>query len=162
MAKVKDPAKDKEKPGAKTAAAGTKIRKGTSADNETLYPLYKLLRPKDNVSAEDFARLMGAVLQEHTELWVAQGEKKAVGFLTLRIGTTLHGRRSGTIEELVVDPAARRSGAGRALVEKAIERARTAGCWSLELATYEDGADTHEFYEKFGFKSSSKFYRLAI
>lgn len=138
------------------------IRRGTAADNELLFPLFRILRPKETMSAEDFARLLGAVLGENTELWVAEKDGRAVGFLTLRIGTTLHGRRSATIEELVVDPTVRRGGIGRALVEKAIEQARGAGAWSLELATYEDGADTHEFYEKFGFKSSSKFYRLAI
>ena len=142
--------------------SAVKIRKGTSADTEPLYPLYKLLRPKDSVSEQDFARLLAAVLEENTELWVAEGDKKPIGFLTLRIGTTLHGRRSGTIEELVVDPKTRRGGIGRALVEKAIDRARNAGCWSLELATYEDSPDQAGFYAKFGFKSSSKFYRLAI
>lgn len=143
-------------------AASFKIRKGTSADTEMLYPLYKVLRPKDNVSEQDFARLLAAVLEEHTELWVAEGDKRPIGFLTLRIGTTLHGRRSGTIEELVIDPKSRRGGIGRALVEKAIERARNAGCWSLELATYDDHPDQSPFYEKFGFKGSSKFFRLAI
>jgi ribosomal protein S18 acetylase RimI-like enzyme len=142
-----------------------RIRQGTAADNELLYPIYKVLRPKDAVSKEDFARLLGAVLEEHTELWIADDPAtpgKPIGFLTLRIGTTLHGRRSGTIEELVVDPKARRAGAGRSLVEKAIERARHAGCWSMELATYEDSPDASGFYQKFGFKSSSKFYRLQI
>lgn len=147
------------------AKASVRIRKGTAADNELLYPLYKILRPKDAVSAEDFARLLGAVLEEHTELWIADDPNdpsKPIGFLTLRIGTTLHGRRSGTIEELVVDPKARRGGVGKGLVEKAIDRARNAGCWSMELATYEDSPDASGFYTKFGFKSSSKFYRLQI
>lgn len=151
---------------AKAAATpGVRIRQGTAADNELLYPIYKILRPKDSVSKEDFARLLGAVLEEHTELWIADDPAepgKPIGFLTLRIGTTLHGRRSGTIEELVVDPKFRRAGAGKALVMKAIERARHAGCWSMELATYEDSPDASGFYQKFGFKSSSKFYRLQI
>lgn len=142
-------------------SGSVKIRKGTSADTELLYPLYKILRPKDTLSEQDFARLLAAVLEEHTELWVAE-DKRPVGFLTLRIGTTLHGRRSGTIEELVVDPKARRGGIGRGLVEKAIDRARTAGCWSLELATYEDSPEQAGFYTKFGFKGSSKFYRLSV
>lgn len=145
-----------------TQNPGSRIRKGTSADTETLYPLYKVLRPKDGVSEQDFARLLAAVLEEHTELWIAEGDKRPLGFLTLRIGTTLHGRRSGTIEELVVDPKVRRGGVGRALVEKAIERARNAGCWSVELATYDEHPDQGGFYEKFGFQSSSKFYRLNI
>lgn len=147
------------------AKANVRIRKGTAADNELLYPLYKVLRPKDAVSPEDFARLLAAVLEEHTELWIADDPadpNKPVGFLTLRIGTTLHGRRSGTIEELVVDPKSRRGGVGKALVETAIDRARNAGCWSMELATYEDSLDASGFYTKFGFTSSSKFYRLQI
>ena len=75
-------------------------------------------------------------------------------------GASLPARNS--IEELVVDPKARRAGAGKALVMKAIDRARHAGCWSMELATYEDSPDASGFYQKFGFKSSSKFYRLQI
>ena len=149
----------------KASKTSVRIREGKAADNELLYPLYKILRPKDAVSKEDFARLLGAVLEEHTELWIAHepgDANKPAGFLTLRIGTTLHGRRSGTIEELVVDPKARRGGIGRALVGKAIERAQQAGCWSMELATYEDSPDNTGFYQKFGFKSSSKFYRLQI
>ena len=142
--------------------AALKIRKGTAADTELLYPLYRILRPKDDVSEPDFARLLGAVLEEHTELWIAEVASKPAGFLTLRIGTTLHGRKSASIEELVVDTGTRRGGIGRALVEKAIDRAHAAGCWSLELATYEDSPEQKGFYEKFGFKSSSKFYRLSI
>ena len=142
--------------------AKPKIRKGTAADTEPLYPLYKVLRPKDTVSQEDFARLLGAVLGENTELWIADGEKTPMGFLTVRFGTTLHGRHSATIEELIVDPKARRGGVGRALVEKAIERAHANGCWSLELATYEETPAQKAFYAKFGFESSSTFYRLKI
>jgi ribosomal protein S18 acetylase RimI-like enzyme len=144
------------------AKSSARIRKGTAADTEPLYPLYKILRPKDTVSQEDFARLLGAVLEEHTELWIAEGSDRPVGFLTLRFGTTLHGRHSATIEELIVDPKARRGGIGRALVEKAIERAHANGCWSLELATYEENAAQKAFYGKFGFESSSTFYRLKI
>ncbi len=149
--------KRKERPG-----LPFKLRKGTTADASPLYPLYRTLRPKDKVSESDFARLLGAVLMEQTELWIAETDEQPIGFLTLRIGTTLHGRRSGTIEELVVDPKVRRGGIGTALIHKAIERARAAGCWSLELATYPGGLDVPQFYEKFGFKSSSTFYRLSI
>jgi len=146
----------------KAGKPAVRLRKGSAADTELLYPLYRLLRPKDRLSQEDFARLLGAVLEEHTELWIADVGPQPSGFLTVRFGTTLHGRRSATIEELVVDPKARRQGIGRLLVERAIERARANGCWSLELATYDGDKVQRAFYESFGFKSSSTFYRLEI
>ena len=156
-------ARSKPKSGAAgTPTAPARIRKGTSADAEPLFPLYRALRPKDKLSQEDFARLLGAVLQEHTELWVADTGGKPVGFLTVRFGTTLHGRHSATVEELIVDPKNRRGGIGRALLERAIERAHANGCWSLELATYEETPAQKAFYKTFGFESSSTFHRLRL
>ena len=55
------------------------------------------------------------------------------------------------IEDVYVEPAARRSGLGRALVEFALDRARTRGCRRAELDVDESNAAALALYQDLGF-----------
>lgn len=55
------------------------------------------------------------------------------------------------LAELWVDPSARRTGLGRALVRAAVERARARGCDVIDLATTEDDVEARHLYESEGF-----------
>jgi ribosomal protein S18 acetylase RimI-like enzyme len=59
------------------------------------------------------------------------------------------------LEDLYVDPEARGSGTGRALVEAAFDRARERGCARMELDTNETNAAAIALYESLGFESWS-------
>ena len=52
---------------------------------------------------------------------------------------------------LVVDPDARGSGAGEALVQACITQARAAGCHLLRLSTQPSMTAAHRLYERLGF-----------
>jgi GNAT superfamily N-acetyltransferase len=51
---------------------------------------------------------------------------------------------------------ARRAGLGRALVEKAVERAQARGCRRIELDVNEENAAALRFYRSLGFTTEPK------
>jgi ribosomal protein S18 acetylase RimI-like enzyme len=57
------------------------------------------------------------------------------------------------LEDLFVDPEARGSGLGRALVEAAFERARERGCVRMELDVNEANPAALALYESLGFEN---------
>jgi len=86
-------------------------------------------------------------------LLLAEGEGLAIGTLDLLIveNLTRGGRPWATIENLVVDRAHRRLGAGGALLSAATEIAREAGCYKLQLVSHSRRAGAHALYEQAGF-----------
>ena len=90
---------------------------------------------------------------------VAVSGTTVVGLLTLHMVPVLHEAGDWCrVTALVVDPAARREGVGRALVSEAEELARAAGCVRLEVtsALHRDGA--HGFYRDQGFGQVSEHF----
>ena len=59
------------------------------------------------------------------------------------------------LEDLFVDPAARRAGLGRALVAAAIDRARARGCRRIALDTAERNQAAVALYRSFGFSGEA-------
>lgn len=81
------------------------------------------------------------------------GVADAAAVCQLRYGFNLW--RAGSecvLEDLYVQPAARRDGLGAALVQAALDRARERGCRWIELDTHEDNAPAIALYERFGFR----------
>ncbi|WP_066172390.1 GNAT family N-acetyltransferase [Bacillus marinisedimentorum] len=72
---------------------------------------------------------------------------------------TLHGERPGKMEHkghifaMYVSPAARRKGAGKALISKAINRAKERGLEQLHLAVIRENKAAKRLYESAGFKT---------
>jgi ribosomal protein S18 acetylase RimI-like enzyme len=60
------------------------------------------------------------------------------------------------LEDLYVTENARGSGAGRALMETAVERARARGCKRMELDVNEQNTAALAFYEQLGFTTTPK------
>ena len=98
------------------------------------------------------------------ELLVAEEDSVVVGTMVLLIVPNLsHGALPWAIvENLVVDPAQRRSGVGQELMEYAIARAREAGCYKLQLLSNVKRGESHRFYKKLGFKMSAYGFRLYL
>lgn len=63
---------------------------------------------------------------------------------------------AGEVTVVAVDPAARRRGVGRALLEAAAERAAQAGATRLELVTPEDELGAVRFYEQLGWRCGGR------
>ena len=66
------------------------------------------------------------------------------------------------VENVVVDAACRGRGYGEALMRRAIELAREAGCYKLVLTSNRRRSDAHRFYERLGFTASHHGFRMDL
>jgi ribosomal protein S18 acetylase RimI-like enzyme len=80
-------------------------------------------------------------------LWIAETGGRSVGSITLDD----QGGGLGQLGHLVLTPEARGSGAGRALVERALKAARSAGYERLQLFTFHDLSAARSLYQSVGF-----------
>jgi ribosomal protein S18 acetylase RimI-like enzyme len=71
--------------------------------------------------------------------------------------TTALQRDTAHLAQLVVDPAYRRRGLARALVEDVSRRAGAAGCWRVTLLVAEDNAPARDLYAALGFEPVASF-----
>jgi ribosomal protein S18 acetylase RimI-like enzyme len=86
-----------------------------------------------------------------TTVFVARDGDHIVGMLTLatvRIPTALR----AFIEDVVVDEAARGSGAGAALVQAAVDRASELGARTVDLTSRPDREAANRLYVRMGFE----------
>ena len=90
-------------------------------------------------------------------IFVAEDDQgQIVGLLTASLRWTLwHMGPCAIIEELVVDEATRGQGAGRALIQAAIEWARAHSCSEVEVSTEMDNTAAQAFYRRLGFESEA-------
>ena len=61
-----------------------------------------------------------------------------------------------------VEPAFRRRGAARALLDACVAAARERGCHRLVLESGHERAEAHQLYESYGFTHSGRFYGLRL
>jgi GNAT superfamily N-acetyltransferase len=88
--------------------------------------------------------------------FVAIDEGEAVGFIDLEFRRRLNfSTPQAWVPDLVVAEGSRSRGAGKALLEAALERARERGCWSLELESAVWRERAHAFYLREGLKHSA-------
>jgi GNAT superfamily N-acetyltransferase len=96
--------------------------------------------------AERLKRLGGGV-------YVAEMDGAVVGFAALQVVPLLERERPlCRLTALVVDEEARRSGLGRALLERVEDEARRLGCERLEVTSSARREDTRAFYGRLGFE----------
>ena len=111
----------------------------------------------------DGAALEAIVASEATVLLVARDRSgRIVGTLTLAVFRVPTGVLSW-IEDVVVDEAARGSGAGAALVQEALERARSLGAKSVDLTSRPSREAANRLYLRMGFEArSTNVYRFSF
>jgi ribosomal protein S18 acetylase RimI-like enzyme len=87
-----------------------------------------------------------------------------VGCLQITIipGVSQMGATRAQIEAVRVDRGQRGRKLGEALIQHAIDRARTAGCSLVQLTTDKTRADAHRFYQRLGFKATHEGMKLAL
>ena len=79
-----------------------------------------------------------------------------LGLATLHATPVLHRDGAvGRVTALVVDPAARGRGVGRALMEAAERWAAARGCVLMEVTSNRRRTDAHAFYERLGYAATS-------
>jgi ribosomal protein S18 acetylase RimI-like enzyme len=125
------------------------IRPFEDTDEEAVVALWErcgLLRPW-NDPHKDIARKR--LLQR--ELFLVGFEGGAI------VGTLMAGYdgHRGWINYLAVDPARRRKGFGRALVERAERRLSELGCPKVNLQVRRENREAMAFYERIGFREDA-------
>ena len=106
--------------------------------------------------------LAAALDDEAVTVLVARDGDAIVGLALLAVYRKLSGVE-GRLEDVVVDEAARGAGTGRALVEAAIELARTGGATHLELTTSPRREAANRLYQRLGFsRRETNVYRIDL
>ncbi len=133
----------------------TQIRPATADDAPAaiglLVQLNEIVHGQIDAGVEERLRAMLTLPQY--AIFVAQDEQgRIVGLLTASQRWTLwHMGPCAIIEELVVDEAARGQGAGRALIQAAIEWAKAQACSEVEVSTGMDNTAAQALYRRLGF-----------
>jgi len=137
------------------------IRDAASADVDDLCRLLGILFAQEREFRPDVHRQrrgLERILDDPAvgTVLVAVWNGRIVGMATLlyTVSTAL-GAPVASLEDMVIEPMARSSGIGRAVVEAAIRRCRAAGCQRITLLTDADNHRAHRFYEGAGFTRSA-------
>ncbi len=97
------------------------------------------------------------------QVFVAELDGEIAGAVSLWIGPRLNWTTpEAWIPDLYVDPAFRRQGAARALLDACVEEARRRGCHRLRLESGHHRAEAHRLYEDYGFEHYARAYALDL
>jgi GNAT superfamily N-acetyltransferase len=97
-------------------------------------------------------------------LLVAEREGAVIGafHLTIIQYVAYRGGRVAQIENVIVEPAARRLGVGALMMAWAIDEARRQGCFRVQLTSNKARTRAHRFYERLGFTATHEGMKLAL
>ena len=120
---------------------------------------YEMPLPASYVSA--FAAIDA---DPNNELVVACDTDKVVGVLQITFipNLTYRGHWRAQLEGVRIDSAMRSRGVGKAMIEWAIDRARSRGCLLVQLTTDKRRPDARRFYETLGFVASHEGMKLNL
>ena len=98
------------------------------------------------------------------EMIVAEADGAVVGCFQLSFlpGLSRRGAWRAQIESVRIDSSLRGRGAGQAMMEWAIARARDRGCALVQLTTDKQRGNAHRFYARLGFVASHEGMKLAL
>ncbi len=145
------------------------VRRATVADLDRIAPLFDAYRQfygqaPDLSLAGEF--LCDRLEQNQSVIFLALGpDGLAAGFTQLYPSfSSASAKRIFILNDLFVDPAARRGGVGRALLEAAADFGRSAGAVRLTLATAHTNTSAQSLYEVSGWLRDEIFrsYHLAL
>jgi len=144
------------------------VRQATVLDIESLIPLFDRYRQFYGQASEpDRIRRFLLDRFEHNQsiIFVAVKHEAAIGFTQLYPSFSSGAlARIYVLNDLFVDPAARRLGAGEALLRAAEDYARRVGAIRLVLSTELTNKMAQTLYEKLGWKRNVEFctYQLGL
>jgi GNAT superfamily N-acetyltransferase len=133
-----------------------KIRGAALEDTSSIAALLDQLGyPSKYESVEQRIRLH--LNDPSTILLIAEIGGSVVGFSSFHLIPLIHDDGyMGRITAFVVDKENRRQGIGKALIQKIETFGLQMGCKRFEVASNENREDAHRFYERFGYKPTSK------
>jgi ribosomal protein S18 acetylase RimI-like enzyme len=135
-------------------AAQSSIRIATAADARALSELLWEFNG-EALPADELSRRIEQAQGLETA-FLAERNGEVLGLLVLRTTPTLSSPDDwAEITELYVRPTSRRTGVGRALVERALEHSRSHGCTEIHLLVDPSNLAALSFYEALGFHRDS-------
>jgi ribosomal protein S18 acetylase RimI-like enzyme len=142
------------------------VRRAEMGDLDALVPLFDAYRqfygqPSDPPRACAF--LTERFRREQSTVFMAFDGAGAVGFVQLYPSfSSTRAARIYVLNDLYVAAGARRSGAGRTLVEAATAFARTEGAVGLSLSTGVENRPAQALYEALGWVREARFYDYGL
>jgi ribosomal protein S18 acetylase RimI-like enzyme len=101
--------------------------------------------------------------RDDAAVFVAEVDGELAGAVSLWIQPRLNWTTpQGWVPDLYVDPAFRRRGAARALLDACAELCRERGCHVLVLESGHHRAEAHQLYESYGFEHYARAYSLRL
>ncbi|MEB4616501.1 GNAT family N-acetyltransferase [Leucobacter sp. M11] len=137
------------------------VRQATVDDLDALTPLFDAYRqfyllPSDPELARGY--LADRIGNGESTVFLALDGDAVIGFTQLYPAfNSLDATRCYVLYDLFVDPNARRSGAGRALLNRAAEFGRERGATQLELFTAHTNTRAQALYESQGWQQDHEF-----
>lgn len=143
------------------------IRRATEADLNELIVLLKYMHPEDKpASLEHIIEAFKQIEVDNRRSIIVAEEcsRGVIGTLDFFYmpNLTRGARPWGGIENLVVHPDMRNQGIGKALIETALELARTVDCYKVQLVSHKRRVIAQSLYEKIGFTAPVRGYRYYI
>jgi ribosomal protein S18 acetylase RimI-like enzyme len=138
------------------------VRAASREDLPALLRLYRELHADDPVVDEETAEVVWAQMQAQPGrvVLVADDGAEVVGTVdTYVVANLTRGARPILfVENVIVSAGHRRGGVGRRLLDAALEIARSAGCYKIQLLSAA-GPPAPAFYEANGFRAIARGYR---
>ena len=143
-----------------------RVRRAGLEDLALLVPLYDGYRQfyrqrSDPELGERFLR--ERLSRGDSVIFLAEDETGALGFTQLYpIFSSISAAPAWVLNDLFVSPAARRSGAGRALLERARQHGLETGARWLSLSTGRENREAQALYEKLGWVRDTEYYHYEL
>lgn len=142
------------------------VRRAGLEDLAVLVPLFDGYRqfyqqPSDPALAERFLR--ERLARGDSVIFLAEDESGPLGFTQLYpIFSSISAAPAWVLNDLFVSPGARRSGAGRALLERARQHGIETGARWLSLSTGRENREAQALYEKLGWVRDTEYYHYEL
>ncbi len=96
-------------------------------------------------------------------IFLAEDDGAAAGVVSLWFRSRLNWTSpEAWVPDLYVDPAFRRRGHARALLDACVKEARSRGCHRLVLESGHERTEAHRLYEEYGFVHTGRSYGLQL
>jgi len=140
------------------------VRRAEASDAEGVIALMAGLgRPPVAVGDEQAAVFRAHLEHLYAEVFVAELDGAIAGGASLWFRPRLNWTTAEAwVPDLYVDPAFRRRGAARALLDACVAAARDRGCHRLVLESGHERAEAHQLYESYGFTFGGRAYGLRL
>jgi GNAT superfamily N-acetyltransferase len=149
--------------------ADVHVREAAIGDLDSLLGLYEQLTgPLDEPVPEpppDPREAIAKIIADPARsLLIAELGGRLVGTVDVLIAPNLthYAQPWALVENVVVADDARRRGAGRALMLRAIEIARETGCYKVNLISGNERTGAHDFYRSLGFQAIGQGFKTYL